>query len=163
MTDEKLPFKSLDKLPLFASDQELAIAIVGRKNATHWRKFVLPALERGGFPKVDTLHIGRAVPLVKRFYEHYFGLTLGWAMAPDGEKDWTPKEQRRTMSSLAAHNGEERVWIAKRIQKKIDDEERRRAAGQDVPPGDYGNVTEEQRQAIDKYRAERAAFYANRN
>lgn len=136
---ENLPFKSLENLPLFVSDQELAVAIVGRKHATHWRQSVLPALERVGFPKVDTVHLGRAVPLVLKFYEAYLGIVAGVVMAPPG--------------------GQKKPWLAKRIQKKIDDEERRRAAGQDVPPGDYGNVTEEQRQAIEKYRADRAAFY----
>jgi hypothetical protein len=95
--DNKLPFKALDALPLFASDQEIALAIVGKAKAQYWLKAVLPTLERRGFPAEDPLHTGRAVPLVRKFYEDYFGLTAGFAMAkPDGEeKEWTPKRQRR--------------------------------------------------------------------
>lgn len=95
--DNALPFKALDSLPLFASDQEIAIAVVGRKEAPQWRKVTLPVLERRGFPAIDLLHHGRAIPLVRKFYEAYFGITAGFAMsAPDGEeKPWVPKRQRK--------------------------------------------------------------------
>ncbi len=98
MSNNGLPFKALDALPLFASDQEIAVAVVGRKHATHWRQSVLPELERIGFPIADTAHLGRAVPLVRKFYETYFGITAGFAMAkPSGEKKtWAPKRQRKT-------------------------------------------------------------------
>lgn len=33
---------------------------------------------------------GRPVPLVKRFYDGYFGITAGFHIAaPDGEEDWS--------------------------------------------------------------------------
>ncbi len=89
-------FKSLDALPLFATDKEIAVAIVGRANATYWLTGVLPTLERRGFPAQDPLHTGRAVPLVRKFYEDYFGITAGFAMAKPGgeEKIWQPKRKR---------------------------------------------------------------------
>lgn len=78
---------SLEGLPLFATDHQLAIAIVGKTRASMWVKTVIPQLERKGFPKVDPLHDGRPVPLVKKFYDGYFGITAGFAAAsPDGEE-----------------------------------------------------------------------------
>ncbi|MBZ9888076.1 hypothetical protein LB559_09005 [Mesorhizobium sp. BR1-1-3] len=80
-------FKSLDSLPLFATDREIAIAIVGKTKADYWLKAALPTLEKSGFPALDPLHEARAVPLVRRFYDAYFGITAGIAMAkPDGEE-----------------------------------------------------------------------------
>ncbi|NTF80529.1 hypothetical protein [Rhizobium rhizogenes] len=77
----------LSELPLFATDQQLAIAIVGKERASMWIKTVIPALERKGFPRIDPLHDGRPVPLVKKFYDGYFGITAGFsATAPDGEE-----------------------------------------------------------------------------
>lgn len=88
----------LDNLPLFATDQELAVAIVGKARASMWIKTVIPQLERKGFPRIDPLHDGRAVPLVMKFYDGYFGITAGFAVAaPDGEErlgEW--KKSRRT-------------------------------------------------------------------
>lgn len=91
-----LPFRTLDNLPLFAGDREIAVAIVGKARAAHWERHTLPLLETKGFPIVDALHRGRAVPLVRRFYESYFGLTAGFAMTePDGEeREWVPKRKR---------------------------------------------------------------------
>lgn len=78
---------ALSKLPLFATDREIAIAIVGKERASMWVKVVIPQLERKGFPRVDPLHDGRPVPLVKRFYDGYFGITAGFKVAaPDGEE-----------------------------------------------------------------------------
>lgn len=72
-------------LPLFATDHQLAVAIVGKVRAAMWIKTVIPQLERKGFPRVDPLHDGRPVPLVLKFYDGYFGLTSGLA-AVDGEE-----------------------------------------------------------------------------
>jgi hypothetical protein len=88
----------LARLPLFATDKEIAVAVVGKERASYWIKAVLPVLERRGFPAEDPLHTGRAVPLVRKFYEDYFGITAGFAMAkPDGEeKEWQPKRRRKS-------------------------------------------------------------------
>lgn len=66
---------ALSKLPLFATDQQLAVAVVGKSRAVMWVKSVIPQLERKGFPRIDPLHDGRPVPLVQKFYEGYFGIT----------------------------------------------------------------------------------------
>lgn len=60
------------KLPLFASDDEVAAAIVGTKNAQKWKKERLPTLSgKPGFPPVDPYHGGRPVPLLWKFYQSY--------------------------------------------------------------------------------------------
>lgn len=85
--NDNLPFRALDALPLFATDKEIAVAIVGKTKADYWLKAVVPTLEKSGFPALDPLHEARAVPLVRRFYDAYFGITAGIAMAkPDGEE-----------------------------------------------------------------------------
>lgn len=68
---------ALNNLSLFACDRDIAIAVVGKSRADMWMKTVIPQLERKGFPKVDPLHDGRPVPLVKKFYDGYFGITAG--------------------------------------------------------------------------------------
>ncbi len=89
---------SLDDLPVFATDRQLAVAIVGKERATMWVKTVIPQLERKGFPRIDPLHDGRPVPLVKKFYDGYFGITAGFAAtAPDGEErlgQWKKSRRR---------------------------------------------------------------------
>ena len=79
----------LSKLPLFATDREIATAVVGKERAAMYVKVVIPMLERQGFPRIDPLHDGRPVPLVRRFYDSYFGITAGFqATGPDGEENW---------------------------------------------------------------------------
>ncbi|ABR60150.1 hypothetical protein Smed_1300 [Sinorhizobium medicae WSM419] len=92
----------LSQLPMFATDQQLAIAIVGKDRASMWVKAIIPQLERKGFPRIDPLHDGRPVPLVRRFYEGYFGITAGFAAAaPDGEERlglWKRERNRKPKS-----------------------------------------------------------------
>jgi hypothetical protein len=59
------PATTLDGLPLFATDEQLAIAIVGRERASFWLKTRLSALR--GFPHKNEAHGGWPVPLVKKF------------------------------------------------------------------------------------------------
>nr|DAK98301.1 MAG TPA: hypothetical protein [Caudoviricetes sp.] len=73
------------RLPLFASDAEIAEAIVGKRAAQRWLKERLPTISgKPGFPKIDDFHGGRPVPLVRVFYESYLGITVGKAGMPDG-------------------------------------------------------------------------------
>lgn len=86
----------LARLPLFATDQQIALAIVGKERAKHWVSAILPGLERKGFPGKDPAHGGRPVPLVRRFYDAYFGITAGVAMAkPDGEERFGEWRKRK--------------------------------------------------------------------
>ena len=84
------------RLPLFATDAEIAIAIVGADRAQDWVKKALPALEKlPGFPKVDPLHVGRAVPLLNLFYENYLRLPSARGL-PDGvEGEWSAKRRSK--------------------------------------------------------------------
>jgi hypothetical protein len=88
---------TLDDLPLFASDAELARAIVGEERAAAWLAEKLPYLEtRPGFPRRDDFHGGRSVALVRRFYERYLDATAGPQTTPAGvvEGAWKPKQAR---------------------------------------------------------------------
>ena len=78
----------LDTLPMFASDHAIAVAIVGKKAASDWLKNRFPAIEKApGFPKVDPLHGGRPVPLVKLFYDTYLQVPRSGRGLPDGEEN----------------------------------------------------------------------------
>lgn len=92
---------ALDKLPLFATDLEIAVAIVGKQNASRWKRDVIPVLERKGFPRWDPLHLGRPVPHIRQFYALYLGITAGFTMAkPAGEeKVWVPKRERKRLET----------------------------------------------------------------
>lgn len=134
---------ALEKLPLFATDQEIAVAIVGKEKAAYFRIAVIPTLERQGFPSKDPLHRGRSVHLVKQFYAAYLGITAGFAMAkPDG--------------------AEKRVWLGKRIEQRIDKEERLRADGVEVVERDFGTEDPEKLRAIAEYRAKKRAEFSGR-
>lgn len=77
----------LASLPVFATDKQIATAIVGKERVDYYVKAVIPQLIRKGFPQIDPLHDGRPVPLVRKFYDGYFGITAGFsATAPDGEE-----------------------------------------------------------------------------
>jgi hypothetical protein len=93
----------LSQLPLFATDNQLAVAIVGKERASMWVKTVLPQLERKGFPRIDPLHDGRPVPLVRKFYDGYFGIIAGFAAtAPDGKENlaiWKSRRRARKSAS----------------------------------------------------------------
>jgi hypothetical protein len=68
---------TLDDLPLFASDPDLAEAIVGPKHAKEFLQS-LPWLERRGFPPRSEMYGGlRYVPLVRKYFE----LTVEGAVA----------------------------------------------------------------------------------
>lgn len=66
---------ALSRLPLFATDREIAVAIVGKERAQMWIKSVVPILEQKmGFPRLDVLHGGRPVPLVRKWYDLHLGV-----------------------------------------------------------------------------------------
>ena len=86
----------LSRLPLFATDPEIAAALVGADRAEDWLETALPVLEKlPGFPKVDPLHGGRPVPVLILFYETYLRLPSARGL-PDGvEGEWSGKRRRR--------------------------------------------------------------------
>jgi hypothetical protein len=86
----------LDDLPLFANDNDLGEAILGKKRASEW-KALAPLYERQGLPKIDALMAGRYVPAVKAFFDRAYGLASLVQSAPDGIEDedaWNREDQR---------------------------------------------------------------------
>ncbi|MBY3564152.1 hypothetical protein [Rhizobium laguerreae] len=94
------PPNPFDRLPLFATDDEIAIAVVGKARAPAWKRNALRMLDARGFPKVDALHGGRPVPLIRKWYELHMGLDKDFILATleDGKENpqaWRPKRERR--------------------------------------------------------------------
>ena len=87
----------LDDLPMFAPDQMLAEAIVGKHAAEKWLRERLPTLaSKPGFPPIDPVHGGRPVAHVKLFYAEYLNLPadgVGRPVGRDQEGEW--KRSRR--------------------------------------------------------------------
>ena len=91
---------ALSKLPLFATDDEIAIAIVGKKRASEWKRGALIILDARGFPKIDVLHGGRPVPLIRKWYENYMGMHLKYIpstleRSKDNPEVWTRSKRDR--------------------------------------------------------------------
>jgi hypothetical protein len=64
-------FRHIDALPLFASDEAIAAALLGPGRNTEWRQIV-PLLEARGFPKIDGLMGGRYVPAIKAYFDRAY-------------------------------------------------------------------------------------------
>lgn len=95
MTFPPSPF---DRLPLFATDDEIAIAIVGKSRASAWKRGALRLLDGKGFPPVDVLHGGRPVPLIRKWYNQYLGIDKSYIQAPDGPENsdvWDRSKRER--------------------------------------------------------------------
>lgn len=94
--DNRAKHATLDSLPLFATDMQIAIAVVGKDRASFWLKTVLPTLR--GFPRKDEAHGGWPVPLIKKFYDGYLGVIHDFASkGASGEENWDawkPKKKR---------------------------------------------------------------------
>lgn len=91
-------FLRLDDLPLFATDRQIAEAIVGPDEAEKWLRDRLPTLaSKPGFPPTDAFHNGRPVKLVIRFYDEYLKTGENGTSAPRGRMDvtaWKPSRHR---------------------------------------------------------------------
>lgn len=90
----------LSKLPLFATDREIAVAVVGKERASMYIKAVIPMLERQGFPRIDPLHDGRPVPLVRKWYNIHMGVDKSYVLTSlqDGKENpdaWRSARDKR--------------------------------------------------------------------
>lgn len=90
-------FQPLDKLPLFASEQALAGALLGPGRTTEWNQIV-PLLERRGFPTIDGLMGGRYTPAVRAFFDQDYKVNGGQVVAsrphaPAELGTWTGKKR----------------------------------------------------------------------
>ena len=96
-TNSMLPFLTINALPLYATDKELAPAILG-KRAKDW-SMLLRLYEPRGFPKISPLTGGRYVPAVIQFFDAKEGVGGKLIPATDGaEKPWRQEKvaRRRT-------------------------------------------------------------------
>jgi hypothetical protein len=82
-----IPAQTLERLPLFADDSAIGMALLGPERACRWPS-IASLLEGRGLPKIDTLMGGRYVPAVRAFFDRDYGLLGGAApLAPDGPED----------------------------------------------------------------------------
>ena len=61
-----------ERLPLYATDRELSVAVLGER-ASDW-PLVLKMYERHGFPPIRPLMRGRYVPAVLEFFDRVEGV-----------------------------------------------------------------------------------------
>jgi hypothetical protein len=91
-----------DKLPLFATDREITIAVVGKQHASHWKRFVLPILQaRYGFP--DTTNFTRADQC-----RWWSGAPMVWrerAKAPQRGRSFVPRNQKSASKFPTSQGG----------------------------------------------------------
>ncbi len=69
-------FAPLDKLPLFATEEAVACALLGPGKTSEWRQIV-PLLERRGFPTIDGLMGGRYTPAIRAFFDRDYKVKTG--------------------------------------------------------------------------------------
>jgi hypothetical protein len=88
---------TLDALPLYATDTELAKAILGPR-AKEWKR-VVALYEGKGLPHINVLMCGRFVPAVLKFFDHLEGVSNSAPVAScDGKEDalaWKTRKPRR--------------------------------------------------------------------
>jgi hypothetical protein len=96
---------TLDQLPLFAPDEAIGEAVLGRDRGCEFHG--LASLhERHGMPKICTEWGGRYVPAVRAYFDHVYGLSAAVPLAPDGVEgkfdDEKPRSRKRTGGEVAA-------------------------------------------------------------
>jgi hypothetical protein len=72
-----------DRLPLFASDEAIGEAVLGRDRKCEFHGLAT-LHERDGMPKISPVWGGRYVPAVKSFLDAQFGLSAAVPLAPNG-------------------------------------------------------------------------------
>lgn len=85
MTKRKI--RTLDELPLFATDHEIAEAVVGPERAKQYLLSIKLLEKLPGFPPHDPAHGGRYVPAVKAFYDVRSGLSPATLTRPAGQEN----------------------------------------------------------------------------
>ena len=72
-----------DSLPLFASDEAIGEAVLGRDRRGEFHGLAT-LHERDGMPKISPVWGGRYVPAVKSYLDEQFGLSAAAPLAPNG-------------------------------------------------------------------------------
>jgi len=84
-----------DRLPLFASDEAIGEAVLGRNRRGEFHGLAT-LHERDGMPKISAVWGGRYVPAVKLFLDTQFGLSAAVPLAANGlEGDFHHGSSRR--------------------------------------------------------------------
>jgi hypothetical protein len=87
---------ALDNLPLYASEDQIARAVLGAGGEKRWKEFA-SFQENHGLPKIDPFFGRRYVPAVKRFLDRREGLLDAPALtARDGKEDHAAWNTRRS-------------------------------------------------------------------
>jgi hypothetical protein len=85
----------LDLLPLFATDEQIARAVLGIGHEAIWKKY-MAVYEREGFPKPDAILNRRYTPAVKAWLDARAGLGEGPKPAMvDGKENLAAWNDRR--------------------------------------------------------------------
>jgi hypothetical protein len=79
----RIPLKTWDRLPLFASDEDIGEAVLGRHRKGEFAAMAR-VQERYGMPKICPVWGGRYVPGVKAFYDAQYGLSAAPPLTPNG-------------------------------------------------------------------------------
>ncbi|MGY3588009.1 hypothetical protein [Bradyrhizobium sp. USDA 4350] len=90
-------FRSFDDLPLFASEDEVATALLGTGKITVWRQ-ISPLLEAKGFPTIDAVMGGRYTPAIKAFFDNEYRISV---VKPVASRE--SRECREALGSWSGH------------------------------------------------------------
>jgi hypothetical protein len=88
--------RTLNDLPLFATDDELGEAVLGFERRNEFGKFAA-LCERDGMPRVSPFWGGRYVPAVKAFLDSEQGLAAAAPLAPQGREGTWPIQSARKL------------------------------------------------------------------
>lgn len=95
-----------DRLPLFATDEEIGEAVLGWCRKDEFKGLAV-LQERYGMPKMNPVWGGRYVPAVKAFLDHQYGIgrTVAVPLAPDGIEGnfHAPRRQTKEPRAQMAH------------------------------------------------------------
>lgn len=89
---------TIDRLPLFADDEQIGEAVLGRSRACEFKQFAT-LLEPRGMPKISPIWGGRYVPAVKAFLDTSQGIASVLPLKEDGmEGSWqTSRKDRKAL------------------------------------------------------------------
>jgi hypothetical protein len=91
---ERRPALTIDRLPLFADDEQIGEAVLGRERACEFKRFAT-LLEPRGMPKISPFWGGRYVPAVKAFLDTTQGIASVAPLKEDGmEGSWQMKDRK---------------------------------------------------------------------
>jgi len=116
----RTPPITISELPLYAADEEIGEAVLGRERK---REFAgLAQLhERYGMPKISPVWGGRYVPAVKAYLDAQNGLSIATPLAPNGvegnfhaQPKRTPKASSGTQMAAAPNRPPGPVLVSRR-------------------------------------------------